>query len=120
MDIAQSIVEPVLEIMMESLKNQDEVMQVQLINLLKVLIVGTSNIHDKYKEQVRIIINDNMFQRCIVTGIQINYIFVRGYFINFVESCLPVFKNVLNLRQNLNLAKKLILTNTDLDRKSVV
>ena len=49
MDIAQSIVEPVLEIMMESLKNQDEVMQVQLINLLKVLIVGTSNIHDKYK-----------------------------------------------------------------------
>ena len=113
MDIAQSIVEPVLEIMMESLKTQDEVMQVQLINLLKVLLIGTSNIHDKYKEQVRIIVNDNMFQKCIVSGIQINYIFVRGYFINFVESCLPVFKNVLNLGQNLNLAKKLILTNTD-------
>ena len=113
MDIAQSIVEPVLEIMMESLKNQDEVMQVQLINLLKVLLIGTSNIHDKYKEQVSIIVNDNMFQKCIVSGIQINYIFVRGYFINFIESCLPVFKNVLNLRQNLNLAKKLILTNTN-------
>ena len=54
-----------------------------------------------------------MFQKCIVSGIQINYIFLRGYFINFVESCLPVFKNVLNLGQNLNLAKKLILTNTD-------
>ena len=113
MDIAQSIVEPVLEIMMESLKTEDEVMQVQLINLLKVLIIGTSNIHNIYKEQVRIIINDNMFQKCIVYGIQINYIFVRGYFINFVESCLPVFKNVLNLGQNLNLAKKLILTNTN-------
>ena len=113
MDIAQSIVEPVLEIMMESLKNQDEVMQVQLINLLKVLLIGTSNIHDKYKEQVSIIVNDKMFQKCIVSGIQINYIFVRGYFINFIESCLPVFKNVLNLRQNLNLAKKLILTNTN-------
>ena len=113
MDIAQSIVEPVLEILMESLKNEDEVMQVQLINLLKVLIIGTSNIHDKYKEQIKVIVNDNMFQNCIVNGIQINYIFVRGYFINFVESCLPVFKNVLNFGQNLNLAKKLILTNTD-------
>ena len=113
MEIAQSIVEPVLEIMMESLKSEDEVMQVQLINLLKVLIIGTNSIHDKYKEQVRIIVNDNMFQKCIVNGIQINYIFVRGYFIKFVESCLPVFKNVLNLGQNLNLAKKLILTNTN-------
>ena len=94
---AQSIVEPVLEIMMESLKSEDEVMQVQLINLLKVLIIETNNIHEVYKDQVRMIINDNMFQKCIVSGIQLNYIFVRGYFINFVESCLPVFKNVLNL-----------------------
>jgi hypothetical protein len=54
-----------------------------------------------------------MFQNCIVEGIQINYIFVRGYFIHFVQSCLPVFKNVLTLSQNLNLAKKLILTTTD-------
>ena len=113
MDIAQSIVEPVLEIMMESLKSEDEVMQVQLINLLKVLIIETNNIHEVYKDQVRMIINDNMFQKCIVSGIQLNYIFVRGYFINFVESCLPVFKNILNLGQNLNLAKKLILTNTN-------
>ena len=113
MEIAQSIVEPVLEIMMESLKTEDEVMQVQLINLLKVIIIETNNIHDIYKDQIRIIINDNMFQKCIVSGIQLNYIFVRGYFINFVESCLPVFKNVLNLGQNLNLAKKLILTNTN-------
>ena len=59
------------------------------------------------------ILNSNMFQNCIVNGIQINYIFVRGYFINFVESCLPIFKNVLTFNQNLILAKKLILTTSD-------
>ncbi len=113
MDIAQSIVEPVLDILQESLKSNDEVMQVQLINLLKALLVSTQNEHKNYKEQLNMIFNSNMFQNCIVNGIQINYIFVRGYFINFVENCLPVFKNVLTFNQNLNLAKKLILTTTD-------
>ena len=113
MDISQSIVEPVLDILQESLNTDDEVMQVQLINLLKVLLISTSNEHNNFKEQINMILNSNMFQDCIVNGIQINYIFVRGYFINFVESCLPVFKNVLTFNQNLNLAKKLILTTTD-------
>ena len=113
MDISQSIVEPVLDILQESLNTDDEVMQVQLINLLKVLLISTSNEHSNFKEQINMIINSNMFQNCIVNGIQINYIFVRGYFINFVESCLPVFKNVLTFYQNLTLAKKLILTTTD-------
>jgi hypothetical protein len=113
MDISQSIVEPVLNILQESLKTEDEVMQVQLINLLKALIISTEKEHKNYKGSIGMILNSNMFQNCIVEGIQINYIFVRGYFINFVESCLPVFKNVLTAGQNLNLAKKLISTTTE-------
>ena len=113
MDIAQSIVEPVLYILQESLNSDDEVMQVQLINLLKAILISTANEHQNFKEQVNMILNSNMFQNCIVNGIQINYIFVRGYFINFVESCLPIFKNVLTFNQNLILAKKLILTTSD-------
>ena len=113
MDISQSIVEPVLDILQESLKSEDEVMQVQLVNLLKVLLISTASEHKNFKEQINMILNSNMFQSCIVNGIQINYIFVRGYFIHFVESCLPVFKSVLTFNQNLNLAKKLILTTTN-------
>ena len=113
MDISQSIVEPVLYILQESINSDDEVMQVQLINLLKSLLISTANVHDNYREQINMILNSKMFQNCIVKGIQINYIFVRGYFINFVENCLPVFKNVLSFNQNLILAKKLIMTTTD-------
>ena len=113
MDIAQSIVETVLIILHESLKSDDEVMQVQLINLLKALLISTQNEHNNYKEQMNMILNSNIFQSCIVNGIQINYIFVRGYFIQFVENCLPIFKNMLSFNQNLDLAKKLILTTTD-------
>ena len=78
MDISQSIVEPVLDILQESLQSNDEVMQVQLINLLKALLISTQNEHNNYKEQINMILNSNMFQNCIVNGIQINYIFVRG------------------------------------------
>ena len=113
MDIAQSIVESVLNILQESLKTDDEVMQVQLVNLLKVLLISTADEHKNFKEQAIMIFNCDMFQDCIVAGIQINYIFVRGYFIHFVESCLPVFKNIMDSNQHLNLGKKLISTTTD-------
>ena len=50
---------------------------------------------------------------CINLGIQINYIFVRGHFINFVECCLPIFRNILDQDSNLKIAQKLIITTTE-------
>ena len=113
MNIAKLIVDPVLNILHESLLTNDEVMQVQLINLLKVLLLSTKDEHLNFKEDTVSIFNNSKFLNCIVSGIQINYIFVRGYFINFVESCLPIFSNILDKNSNLKIAKRLINTTTD-------
>ena len=113
MNIAQIISEPVLNILQESLMTNDEVMQVQLLNLLKVLLLNTKEEHQNFKQDAINIFNSKKFHECIVSGIQINYIFVRGYFINFVESCLPIFSNILDQDSNLAIAKRLIHTTTD-------
>lgn len=113
MNIAQLISESVLNILQESLMTNDEVMQVQLLNLLKVLLLSTKEEHENFKQEAINIFNSKKFHECIVNGIQINYIFVRGYFINFVESCLPIFSNILDQNSNLVIAKRLINTTTD-------
>lgn len=113
MNIAQLICEPVLSILQESLMINDEVMQVQLLNLLKVLLLSTKDEHLNFKQDAINIFNSRKLHDCIVNGIQINYSFVRGYFINFVESCLPIFSNILEQDANLEIAKRLINTTID-------
>ena len=88
-------------------------MQYILLNLLKVLLLSTKDEHINLKDDVISIFQNQKFLNCIVSGIQINYIFVRGYFINFVESCLPIFSNILDKNSNLKIAKRLINTTTD-------
>ena len=49
MNIAEMIAEPVLMILHESIMSNDEVMQVQLLNLLKVLLFNTQMVHKDHE-----------------------------------------------------------------------
>jgi len=107
------IADPVLIILYENILINDEVMQVQLLNLLKVLLFNTQNVHNEYKEDAIKIFYSQLFHECINLGIQINYIFVRTHFISFVECALPIFRDILNQEQNLNIASRLIKNTSD-------
>jgi hypothetical protein len=113
MNIAEMIAEPVLMILHESIMSNDEVMQVQLLNLLKVLLFNTQNVHLEFKQQAVNIFNSQLLHDCITLGIQINYIFVRSHFIYFVECCLPIFRDILDNEQNLRIAQRLLITTSD-------
>ena len=93
--------------------NNDEVMQVQLLNLLKVLLFNTQNVHNDFAEQSRNIFRSPTLHNCLNEGIKINYIFVRSHFISFVECCLPIFKNLLDQEANKEIANRLITTTSD-------
>ena len=93
--------------------NNDEVMQVQLLNLLKVLLFNTQNVHKQYDVQSINIFNSQLLHDCLNLGLQINYIFVRSHFISFVECCLPIFRDMLDQDSNLRIANKLIVTTSD-------
>lgn len=113
MNIAEMIAEPVLMILYESINSNDEVMQVQLLNLLKVLLFNTQGVHKEYIQQAINIFNSQILHDCITLGLQINYIFVRSHFISFVELCLPIFRDILDQDSNLRIANKLLITTSD-------
>jgi hypothetical protein len=113
MNIAEMIAEPVLLILHESIMSNDEVMQVQLLNLLKVLLFNTQMVHRDFIQQAVNIFNSQILHDCINLGIQINYIFVRSHFISFVELCLPIFRDILDQDSNLRIANKLLITTSD-------
>ena len=100
-------------ILYENIMNNDEVMQVQLLNLLKVLLFNTQNVHAEFKVQSVNIFNSQLLHDCLNLGLQINYFFVRSHFISFVECCLPIFRDLLDQDSNLRIANKLIVTTSD-------
>ena len=113
MTIALFITEPVLEILYQTIEDRDEVMQVQLLNLLKVLLFDTKGEHKKVKEEAGKMFTNETLRKCLIQGIQTHYFFVRGHFIYFVECCLPIFKEVLDLKIQQDIAIQLIGTTTD-------
>jgi hypothetical protein len=113
MAIAEMIAEPVLMILHESIMGNDEVMQVQLLNLLKVLLFNTGMVHKDFLTQAVNIFNSQLLHDCITLGIGMDYIFVRSHFISFVEYCLPIFRDILDADSNLRIAHRLIITTSD-------
>ena len=113
MKIAESISFPLLKILKESIISNDEVMQVQLLNLLKVILFNTQSVHNEFKNSAKKIFDSTILHDCIILGIQENYIFVRSHFISFLESCLPILKNVLEPNSHIGIASKLLISISD-------
>lgn len=113
MKIAESIAQPLLFILRESISCNDEVMQVQLLNLLKVILFNTQSVHQDFKETSKKIFDSSILHQCIILGIQDNYIFVRSHFISFLESCLPIFRSVLEPNSHIEIASKLLISISD-------
>jgi hypothetical protein len=113
MKIAESIAQPLLFILRESISSNDEVMQVQLLNLLKVILFNTQSVHNEFKNSAKKIFDSSILHKCIIQGIQDNYIFVRSHFISFLESSLPIFKNVLDANSHIGIASKLLISISD-------
>ena len=113
MKIASHITVPVLEILYQTIEDKDEVMQVQLLNLLKVLLFTTHPEHENFKKEAINMFNNTKLRECLIKGIQTKYFFVRGHFIYFLECCLPMFKENLDLKAQQEMAVQLINTTTD-------
>lgn len=98
MKIAKYITEPVFEILHERIEKNDEVMQLQLLNLLKILVIDTKDEHvnPQFREDAITMVSNRTMLNCLEKGIQNNNFFIRGYFISFMEGCLPIFSQILD------------------------
>ena len=115
--ISYNIFNDVTDILLKCLDKKNEVMEIQLLNLLKILLFNVQNIIAQNLDESISIFISNQFINCLQNGITINNFFTRSNFISFVENCLPIFSKLLENHEtclNLkNIATILISTLSD-------
>ena len=77
-------------------KNKNNVMQVQLLSVLRVLYFKTSSVHLKYRADTFSLFGSQNLINCLSKGMTRDYYFVRENYINFTRECLPLFKKIMN------------------------
>ena len=99
MEYALEINQPVVTLLDKAIEDNDEVMQVQLLSVLKVVYFNSSSIHLKSqtnKDNALFLFQNKNLHKCLIKGMTSDYFFVRENFIKFTVSCLPHFNNVMN------------------------
>ena len=101
MAYAKSINFPILLLIDKALddKNKNNVMQVQLLSVLRVLYFQTKSVHLKYKVDILSIFASQNLINCLSKGMTRDFYFVRENYINFTRECLPLFKIIMNDEQ---------------------
>ena len=93
------IIEPLLVVLSHAIGNNDYVMQVQILNLLKVILFQSSFCNlDEYKSKTINILSNNMFIPNLLEGLKTEMPYVRVQFINFISMCISILTE--NLKQN--------------------
>jgi len=95
MKYAKNINLPIVLLIDEALDNKNEVMQVQLLSVLRVLYFKTAPIHLKYKKDAFQLFSNEYLINCLNKGMTNDIFFVRENFINFTKECLPPFRFVI-------------------------
>ena len=96
MKYARCINLPIVQLLDEAIDNKNEVMQVQLLSVLKVLYFKTSAIHLKHKNDAFLLFSNQSLINCLTKGITRDIFFVRENFINFIREYLPCLKRVMD------------------------
>ena len=99
MEYALEINQPVVTLLDQAIEDNDEVMQVQLLSVLKVVYFNSSSVHLKSqinKDNALFLFQNKNLHKCLIKGMTSDYFFVRENFIKFTVSCLPYFNNVMN------------------------
>ena len=86
---------PILLTLDEAIENNDEVMQVQLLSVLKVLYFNSSPAHLSYKSIVLSLFQNETLIKVLIKGMTRDFFFVREHFISFTKDCLPIFRIVM-------------------------
>jgi len=97
--VANEINRPLLNLLDKAIENNDEVMQVQLLAVIKIIDFDSPTQYENNPEKKKIIfslLKDNLLSKVLVKGMTSDYYFVRENFINFTKNCLPIFSVVID------------------------
>ena len=98
--IANEINKPIFNLLDKAIEENDEVMQVQLLTVIKTLDFNESIQCDDAKlsynkDLILGLIKENSLIKILVKGMSSEHYFVREHFINFTNNCLPIFDAIM-------------------------
>ena len=99
MQFAIQINQPIISLLDKAIEDNDEVMQVQLVSVLRVLYFNPSSVYLKSqnnKNNALALFKNPNLHNCLIKGMTSEYFYVRDYFIKFTVQCLPHFNKVMN------------------------
>ena len=94
--ITHHIMEPLLLVLYHSIQNRDYVMQVQLINLMKVILFQSSYTqYEESKYRCVALLSSRYFVPNLLRGLEIPMQYVRVQYINFISLCMSILTDHL-------------------------
>ena len=96
---ALQINQPIISLLDKAIEDNDEVMQVQLLSVLRVLYFNPSSVYLKNqnnKNNALTLFKNPNLHNCLIKGMTNEYFYVRDNFIKFTVQCLPHFNKVMN------------------------
>ncbi|CAK55597.1 unnamed protein product (macronuclear) [Paramecium tetraurelia] len=101
---AEYIMQPLQIVLYHAIENEDLVMQVQILNLFKVIFFNSS-FRTKFQPEQRELIEDTMsrsvsnsiFIPTLLRGMHTHVLYVRAQYIHFISTCIPLLAE--HLRQ---------------------
>ena len=97
-NVAIEINRPLLNLLDKAIESNDEVMQVQILAVIKILNFGSVDQYEKNPEKKKILLSllkDDILTKVLIKGMTSDYYFVRENFINFTKNCLPIFNEII-------------------------
>ena len=103
LNVANDINRPLLCLLDEAIENNDEVMQVQLLAVIKIIDFNSSDQYENRPDRKNIIfslIREDLLTKVLIKGMTSEFYFVRENFINCTKSCLPIFSVLIDKKSD--------------------
>ena len=100
--VANEINRPLLQLLDKAIENNDEVMQVQILAVIKIIGFNSPTQYENNPEKKKIIfslLKENLLSKVLIKGMTSDYYFVRENFINFTKNCLPILGVLINKKK---------------------
>ena len=100
--IANEINRPLLKLLDKAIEKNDEVMQVQILSVIRIIDFSSPEKYENNPDKKQIIwslLKDDILSNILIKGMTSDYYFIRENFINFTKSCLPFFSIIITNKE---------------------
>ena len=86
----------------KAIEEKDEVMQVELLSVIKILDFNPSNEYENNQDKKYILfslLKEENLTKILIKGMTSDLYFIRENFLNFTKNCLPIFSLIIKTKE---------------------